>query len=264
MSFPGRSFWGNEVGALIPSLLYHDVCEDSSVGGSPWTLTPAVFKAQLRTIRESGRTPMSVSGLAAALTGAEPLPNRPVVISFDDGYSSWLRVADELADAGLPAATMYITTGFLNTPGFLSSAAVSALPDWVDVGAHSVTHRRLDELSSTEISTEIDDSLAIVQDLSSRPCTSFAYPHGNYDPRTRQRLISAGFTSAAAVRNAFSHPGDDVLAMSRLTITSATSADQLRAYLDERGAPVGWTGERLQTRLYRYARRAARSLGRGR
>ena len=60
---------------------------------------------------------------------------------------------------------------------------------------------------------------------------TFAYPHGAYDKRVRQAVIDAGYVSAAAVKNAFSHPADDPYAIaawwrirSRVAALAATYA----------------------------------------
>ena len=75
------------------------------------------------------------------------LPERPVVISFDDGYADNYDAVGLLLNRGLPSS-VYVTTGAIGQAGRLSGASVAELarlPD-VDVGAHAVNHRRLDEL----------------------------------------------------------------------------------------------------------------------
>jgi hypothetical protein len=89
---------------------------------------------------------------------------------------------------------------------------------------------------------------------------SFAYPHGAYDGRVRLAVIGAGYRSAAAVKNALSHPADDPFAIARWTVTAGTPASRVAGVLDGEGAPHAWARERLRTRAYRTARRGRRRI----
>jgi peptidoglycan/xylan/chitin deacetylase (PgdA/CDA1 family) len=131
----------------------------------------------------------------------------------------------------------------------------------VEVGAHAVRHRRLDELPDIELEDEVSGSKRELEQLTSEPVASFSYPHGAYDRRVRAAVAAAGYRSAAAVKNAISHHEDDPFAIARLTITSATSTDRVAQLLEGTGAPLAWTGQRVRTRMYRLARRSRRRLG---
>ena len=66
----------------------------------------------------------------------------------------------------------------------------------IEVGAHTVTHPALPELSIALRTEEIRQSKLFVEDLLNRPITDFAYPHGHYDSSTLSIVREAGFTSA--------------------------------------------------------------------
>lgn len=95
----------------------------------------------------------------------------------------------------------------------------------------------------------------MLQQLLGRPIDSFAYPHGYYDRTVRQLVVDAGYTSAAAVKNALSPPDDDVFALSRVTVLADFDLGRLVGALVGLGVPFGPPGERLRTRLWRQARR---------
>jgi hypothetical protein len=73
-------------------------------------------------------------------------------------------------------------------------------------------------------------------------------------------VIAAGFRSAAAVKNAVSHPGDDPMAIARWTVTEGTPAARIAEVLEGTGVPLAWTHERPRTRAYRAVRRRRRRL----
>jgi peptidoglycan/xylan/chitin deacetylase (PgdA/CDA1 family) len=241
----------------IPVLLYHSVAEDPG----RFTVTPAAFAAHAAAVRASGRTALCVSELAAALRGERPLPHRPVAITFDDGYADTYDAVAALSDVGL-AATVYMTAGEVGGSDRLSPARLAELAraEGVEVGAHAVEHRRLDELGERELLFEVRASKAMLEDLTQVEVRSFAYPHGAHDRRARHAVIEAGYGSAAAVKNAVSHPGDDVFAIARWTVTAGTSPARIAQVLEGVRVPLAWVGERPRTRVYRVARRERRRM----
>jgi peptidoglycan/xylan/chitin deacetylase (PgdA/CDA1 family) len=243
----------------IPVLLYHSVADRPGRRVSRWTVTPAAFAAHIDMIAACGCTGLTVTGLAACLRGEQALPQRPVVVTFDDGYADVVEAVGALAARGLPA-TVYVPTTSLGAAGRLSSSALvdlARLPR-TEIGAHGVVHQRLDELPDAALAAEVTRSKAALEALIEAPVTSFAYPHGAYDRRARHAVIDAGYVAAAAVKNALSHTGDDPFAIARWTVTSEASPDAVGAVLDGDGAPLAWRRERVRTRASRTVRRLKR------
>jgi peptidoglycan/xylan/chitin deacetylase (PgdA/CDA1 family) len=207
---------------------------------------------------------MTIGELADALRGEREMPPRPVLVTFDDGFAD-VRPAVELLLGEGSAATVFLTSGSLGEKEMLTSTGVrelATLGDRVEIGAHSITHPRLDELSPNQAKNEITGSREAIEAAAQVPIESFAYPHGAYDRRVREAVIGAGFKACAAVKNALSHSEDDPYALARVTVTSSTSHAQIGSYLTGLGAPIAWDGERLRTRGYRSLRRLRRSLRR--
>jgi peptidoglycan/xylan/chitin deacetylase (PgdA/CDA1 family) len=159
-------------------------------------------------------------------------------------------------------STVYVTSGEIGAPDRLSHQQVTDMAHMpgVEVGAHGVRHLRLDELGDDELAAELRVSKSQLEQLTGARIGSFAYPHGAYDRRVRDAVIAGGYRSAAAVKNAFSHRGDDPFAIARFTVTEATGADRIAQVLEGKGVPLAWTRERLRTRAYRTARRQRRRL----
>jgi peptidoglycan/xylan/chitin deacetylase (PgdA/CDA1 family) len=252
---------GAVAGESIPILLYHSVADRSEPGLRRWTVPPSTFAHHIRALVDSERTPLSVTRLAAALRGEYPMPIRPVAITFDDGFRDTPEAVALLAAAGIPA-TVFITTGFLDGAGMMRGedvAELAASGDTVEVGAHGITHRRLDELSRVDAHREIAGSRSRLEQITGRECRSFAYPHGCHDRATIEAVRAAGFSSAVAVKNALSHTGDDIFALARVTIQADTTPSMLEALLaaEFQVAPLH---ERWLTRGYRHYRRLRRRL----
>ncbi|MEE6169107.1 MULTISPECIES: polysaccharide deacetylase family protein [unclassified Mycolicibacterium] len=252
---------------VIPILLYHSVTSDPDDWIAPYTVTPRDFAHHVELILESGRTAMTVSELHDGLQGRAPLPDRPVVITFDDGFADFAEVSDVLAAHDLPS-TLYITTGAL--VGRASRPADMALPpapmlDWsqlaelvernVEIGGHTHTHPQLDTLRTSVATDEIRRCKHLLEDELGQAVQSFAYPHGFHSARVVRAVEGAGYRSACAVMDALSSEADRAFALARLTVRSSTTAEQIAAWLDGRDARVAPYPERLRTKGWRAYRR---------
>ncbi len=247
----------------IPVLLYHGVT--ASANGDPLAVTREQFASHIEAILDSGRTPVTVGEIAAGLRGERPLAEHTVAITFDDAYDDTLDAVELLCASQLRAG-VYVTTGQVDTGSMIRGEQLARLAEWpemVELGAHTVTHPALDELGLLEIEREVSGSKEALQETIGRTVDAFAYPFGAYDRRVREAVIDAGFSSAAAVKNALSHRGDDPWALARFTVSADTSAERIAQVLAGNGIPRAWHRERLRTRGYRVTRRFKRRLGLG-
>ena len=248
--------------AVVPVLLYHSVDDHPGRPERPYAVPRSSFSAHADAIRASGRRALTISGLAAALRRGLSTSTRAVAITFDDGYADNLDAVEALIDRGL-SSTLYVTSGEVGARNRLTPSQLAELASihGVEIGAHSVRHRRLDELDEDELADEVTHSKLRLEELTGKEIRSFSYPHGAYDWRVRRAVISAGYNSAVAVKNAVSHDGDDPFAIARWTVTGCTSAARVSAVIEGEGVARAWSHERLRTRAFRVARRSRRRMG---
>jgi peptidoglycan/xylan/chitin deacetylase (PgdA/CDA1 family) len=245
---------------VIPVLLYHSVT-DGPRHDWRYAVSRAGFAEHVAAVSASGREALRVTELADGLRSERPLPERPMAVTFDDGFADTYDAVELLLAGGVPS-TVYIPTGAIGARGRLSRSAVAdlaRLPS-VEVGAHGVRHLYLDELDDRELDDEVRVSKAQLEEVTHVSVRSFAYPHGAYEGRARQAVISAGYRSAAAVKNAVSHARDDPFAIARWTVTHGTPASRIAEVLEGDGVPRAWANERLRTRAFRTVRRERRRV----
>lgn len=249
-----------DVRRTIPVLVFHSVSDRPGAGR--WTLPRATFRRHVEAVAESGRTSVLFGELADGLAGRRPVRPGAVVLTFDDGFADNLDAAAVCGELGLQAS-VFVTTDYIGQPEMVTPAQLrelAALPN-VEVGSHTQSHRRLDELQRREIARELCDSRARLEEVLSASVSTVAYPHGNYDERVKRSARAAGYRGAAAVRMALSHPADDPYAVSRYIVNADTTDEELRDVLA--GRVVTAPGrERLVTFGYRWVRRA-RAIVRG-
>ncbi|MGN9912915.1 polysaccharide deacetylase family protein [Phytohabitans sp. LJ34] len=249
----------------VPVLCYHSISDDAHDGTLRWSVSPGDFDEQMALLKERQCTPLTVTRYATWLLGDLPMPERPVLVSLDDGYR-------DLATAALPVllryklwATAYVVTGRIGAgrPELDWDQLAALRAGGVEIGSHSHTHRPLDCLGADELRAEVTGSRHVLEDGLGAAVDSFAYPFGYHGDRVRRAVLLAGYTSACAVKHALSHGGDDVYAIARVLVERDAGAAGIDALLRGEGRPLAWRGERLRTKGWRVWRRFRWALGPG-
>lgn len=76
---------GTEEGVTVPIVMYHSLLKDPARHG-PYTVSPTTLESDVRFLLARGYTPVWVSDLIDYVYHGAALPERPVVITFDDGH----------------------------------------------------------------------------------------------------------------------------------------------------------------------------------
>ena len=244
---------------VVPVLLYHGIAAE----GDRFTVHPSEFRRHVAFLSErlaEGWRALPLTTLADALRDGSPPPPRVFCVTFDDGFTDTAAAMETLGGLGIPS-TVYAVPGFVGRPGMLAARDLERLAraPWGEVGAHSLTHPWMDELTPQEAYREAIESRMWLEPVVGVPVTTFAYPHGAHSADTRDAVVRAGYSSACAVKNAWSHPRDDPFAIARWTLTSSSDAGELHR-LFAGSVPRAWRRERLRTRGWRAARRLRRRI----
>jgi peptidoglycan/xylan/chitin deacetylase (PgdA/CDA1 family) len=260
----------------FPILLYHSLTAKATRGYRPYAVDPGRFREQMEMIAASGYQTLTMRDHVANMDDPLGGARKPrVLITFDDGFDDVHREAmPVLARLGLKA-TAFVVTGHVDgTSRWLTGDGEGdrRVLSWtqlrelaaagVEIGSHSHTHPQLDTLPKTLADEEIVRSRSILEDRLQVPVTSFAYPYGYHSARIKSQLREHGYVSGCAVKNVLSHDGDDRLALGRAVVFDETPTDVFAAWLDGRGLPVAWSGERPQTIAWRLVRGAVAKVRR--
>jgi O-antigen biosynthesis protein len=260
----------------VPILLYHSVSTQAAPRYRRYTVAPQVFASHMAYLAERSYTPVTVKQFANAMSnsGVE-LPDRAVVLTFDDGLADFYTGAlPVLAQQGF-AATLFVVSGFVGDTShwlqpegeghrpMLTWAQLAEIADRrVEIGAHSHSHPPLDVLPRAAAYDEVIRSKIELEQRLGRPVTSFAYPHGYYNGAVQGMLEAVGYSAGCAVKHALSSLGDDRFAMSRIVVPSDATVEDLHALITGRALPRAPRRERLRTSAWRYVRKVRRRFRR--
>lgn len=182
----------------VPILMYHHVGDWGPPGDwAPWVVKPADFEAQMDWLRNHGYHAITMRQLQAHRERGEPLPPRPVMITFDDGWGEDMWIARQFLDPrGMPTV-FFVYTGAVGAPAFLTWPEVKALEaSGHEVLSHTVSHPNLLQVPDARLATEMRDSRARLEQELGHPIECIAYPFGSYDGRVVKAAADAGYRLA--------------------------------------------------------------------
>jgi peptidoglycan/xylan/chitin deacetylase (PgdA/CDA1 family) len=160
---------------------------------SPHDVRWSVFRDIVEMVVRSGRK---------AETRLEPGASRPAtaILTFDDGTSDHLEVAQDLAARKLPGV-FFLPTAALGSPGHVDPAEARHIAELGHViGSHAVQHRPLYTFSPAGVLDELRYSKATLEDLLGSEIRYFAPPGGHWAPSLDQTLQQCGYTASRSMR----------------------------------------------------------------
>ncbi len=193
-------------------LAYHKIGEPPPGEYPTWNYVPeAIFCQQLEWLRERGWAVIDHATFTRGLVDPEALPERAVLLTFDDGYRSMRTVAlPALQRFGLPAV-LFVPTAFVGDTNRFDEGIEPDEPicDWEDLEAlerggvsvqsHGVTHRHFSKLDPMQQREELVASKATLERHLGRDVDAIAYPYGDEgcDPEAVGSLLTAAGYQAA-------------------------------------------------------------------
>lgn len=229
---------------LVPVLMYHSFSSAATPAFRRFAVPPERFRAHLEHLTAAGYTTYTYGQLVSAFATGTTLPGRPVVITVDDGFRDFATVAlPALIEHGM-TATLFVTTGctgstarFLTRDGegnrpMLGWTELAAAADaGVEIGAHTVSHPELDRIRLARLRAEVATPKLVLEQRLGVPVGSLAYPYGYYNRRVRDAARAAGYTSACTVLDLACEAGDDLFALTRLTVADTVGVLALERIL---------------------------------
>ena len=187
----------------VPILVYHHVRQSVPTGSRAerrLTVTAEIFDHQMKYLQDNGYHVITFATLVGHLAKISVLPEKPVVISFDDGWEDQFVYAVPLLEKYHYAATFFIVTNFVGSSGFLSwSQLRKILAEGMEIGSHSRSHPRLDKINNPDsLWDQISTSKQILESQLGAPVDEFAYPYGSYNAATASVVRLAGYKIARA------------------------------------------------------------------
>jgi peptidoglycan/xylan/chitin deacetylase (PgdA/CDA1 family) len=221
----------------LPILMYHRIgplTPSLPAITKSLTVTPADFQAEVEWLSAHGYHAVSQLQAFEALEYGKPLPSKPVMITFDDGYRDVLwHAAPVLHRLHMPA-TAYIITDRVDgpDPSFLTWPELVRLEKLgFTIGSHTVHHLDLTSLSAADALSELADSKRTLEQHLGHPIQFFAYPAGRENPSVVALALKAGYVLAVTTQPGSTQSAQDPLTLHRYEVLDTTGVSGVASFV---------------------------------
>ena len=225
----------------VPILYYHRV-EDHLPPAKG--VSPQAFAAHIGYLRKKNYRSISFEQLADYFMKDQPLPSRPVIISFDDGYlDNFTRARPILKENGF-RATIFLVSDYIGrrsewagctgedvAPLMSREQLQIMIQEGFELGGHTRGHRDLTAIPPEDARSEVEEGKQDLENLLQRPVCSFAYPFGTFNPEVIELVRKAGFTTARTVHTDNTHCREDLLTLRCVKLNGRTPWLKFKYYL---------------------------------
>jgi peptidoglycan/xylan/chitin deacetylase (PgdA/CDA1 family) len=215
----------------VPILMYHrieDPPPDADSLRRDLAVRPANFEAQLRYLKQEGYESITLNDLALHLTVGKPLPPRPIILTFDDGYADFYRHAFPLLQRFGFGGTVFLVSAPIDAhnPDFLSWPEVEEMHQaGIKFEPHSYDHPDMRNRGFQFLVFQILAPKEAIEARTGETCRFFAYPSGRYDQFVIDVLRSAHFWGGVLTEQGATHTTDDLFTLDRVRIGGGDSLD---------------------------------------
>lgn len=221
----------------LPILMYHYVdklppnADDIRRG---LTISPQLFRDHLRYLQQEGYQTVTFRQAYEALMTGRPLPPKPVVLTFDDGYDHHYSAVFPMLKEFHMVGTFYLITGALDSgrAGYMTWEQAAEMANaGMEIGAHTKNHIDLRARSFDTLVYEIVGSIESVTAHTGQRPISFSYPIGRYDEDTLAVMATLSPIVAVTTQAGSRIIGDQLLEVPRIRINPDTSVFALSRLL---------------------------------
>jgi peptidoglycan/xylan/chitin deacetylase (PgdA/CDA1 family) len=197
----------------VPILLYHHI--GNPKGSDRYYVAEGKFQKQMKLLHELGYRTITVKRLTNILSQGGYLPQRPIIISFDDGNLSVYEKAYPVMEKFGFTGTVYIVSNRLKSKDFMHKRDLSELADsgW-EIGSHSMTHTDLVQ-NHQLVRQEILQSRLDLEKALDIKVNSFAYPFGLADAYVMKKVYDYGYKAGVGLGTSVNHTQGTMYYLSR-------------------------------------------------
>ncbi len=213
----------------IPILLYHHIAESST--DHRYYVAPALFEQQMQWLVDHGYQAITEADLAEVIRHGGKLPEKPVIITFDDGNADFFTGAFPVMNRLNMVGVAFLVTDRIDLSGFVTSEQVKEMikAGW-EIGSHTVTHPDLLR-QRTNLNREIVTSREWLNQKFGIDVVSFAYPFGLMNASVAKMVEESGYTSAAGLGGRMQQSASDLYDLSRTEIRGYFTMAQFEALM---------------------------------
>ncbi len=227
-------------------LMYHRIAdltgsEKQELLARQLAMPPAEFAKELQYLHDNGYTVLRASDIATAAVNHTALPKKAIAITLDDGYADNFTQAYPILKKFNMPATVFIITGDVGKPGYLTWENIAAMRPLVDFQAHTITHPDLSKLTAAQLQKELAGSKTALDTHLKSITTAIAYPAGDFNAAVIAGTRAAGYQYGWKKSGGPMTPGANPYQLPRIRIMGNTGVKGFANIISQQPKPLSAT-----------------------
>ncbi len=217
-------------GNRVPILMFHDLVLERDRKSLWYDCSLKEFTEMMDFLELDGRTVISLDDLYDHLTTGKVIPEKSIVLTFDDNYQSFYDLAWPVIQKHQYPVSMFVHTGFVGKTEGRAKMSYETLSLLVKdplftVGGHTINH--FEDLKDRDLNTQRDELTISKTDLEKNlgvKIDYLAYPNGSNGEDTQILAQEAGYKMAFTIINTPAEESPNIFAVGRYVHTKYKDA----------------------------------------
>ena len=223
----------------VPILMYHVVGPTPAGAALPGLyVSREDFSRQLRWLANQGYHAVTLRAVFLYWRGRKPLPPKPIVLTFDDGYREQFTIAAPLLEERGWPGVLNLEYAALVHERLTGPMIRRMLAHGWELASHTLTHPDLTTLDSQNLRREVALSRQLLQHRFGVRVDFFCYPSGSFDARVERAVRAAGYLGATTIQPGLARP-KQLFTLARIRVDSGDGPHELALKLEEAGTRAG-------------------------
>lgn len=213
----------NQHSIHVPVLMYHyirNMFNPEDKTGSALSTTPDNFEKQMAYVKENNFTTISPQQFYEAVMEGKPLPPKPILLTFDDGYADFYTEALRVIEKYDVKVSILVPTDKIGTPNYMNWEQINkiAVNPNITIISHTRHHYFLPQIPIAQYNNEISQSRILLEKNLGKSIDFFGYPYGGFNEEIVKEVKKAGYKMAFSTRGGSFHHSNEQYMVKRISV----------------------------------------------
>lgn len=223
---------------ILPILMYHHIRvyqDNKDKIYKELSVSPKDLEEQMAYLAKEKYQTVSLNQLIAFLEKGKRLKDRPIILTFDDGYKDFYENAYPILKKYNKKASLFIITNKVGANNYLTWSEIQELAqNGFEIGSHTKNHPDLTKISSEKTKIEIEESKKTLEEKLGQKIKVFGYPAGKFNEKIEKMVKEAGYQGAVSINQGKEQTDDSIFLLKRIKVGGSEDIETFKSEIEEK------------------------------